>query len=125
MSGKRRTFLKFGAGLAAAAPFVPLFSGAAAAQNGDAELAALQRTRRIRLARGIVLTLDRQLGDYVSADVLIEDGKISAIGQNIASPPDTVVIDCANRIIIPGFVDTTSTPIRACSEARCRTGLST
>jgi len=105
-SGRRRTFLKMGAGLAAAAPFAPLFSGPSAAQPGDAELAALQRARRIRLARGIVLTLDRQVGDFASADVLIEDGKISAIGQNIASPPDTAVVDCVNQIIIPGFVDT-------------------
>jgi len=105
-SGRRRTFLKMGAGLAAAAPFAPLFSGASAAQTGDGELLALQRARRIRLARGIVLTLDRRIGDFVSADVVIEDGKISAIGQNIPSPPDTVVVDCVNRIIIPGFVDT-------------------
>jgi len=95
-----------GAGLAAAAPFASLLSGASAAQTGDAELQALQRARRIRLARGIVLTLDTQVGDFVSADVVIEDGKISAIGQNIPSPPDTVVVDCVNRIIIPGFVDT-------------------
>src|SRR5215510_2710531 len=105
-SERRRTFLKMGAGLAASAPFVPLLSGTSAAQTGDAELAALQRARRIRLARGIVLSLDRQVGDFASADVLIEDGKISAIGQNIASPPDTTVIDCVNRIIVPGFVDT-------------------
>src|SRR5688500_2456762 len=112
MTGKRkarssrRTFLKTGAALAAAGSLVPLISGAAAAQNGDAELAALQRARRIRLARGIVLTLDRGAGDFASADVLIEDGKIRAIGTNIAAPPDTVVVDCINRIIIPGFVDT-------------------
>jgi cytosine/adenosine deaminase-related metal-dependent hydrolase len=103
-SGKRRAFLKMGAGIAAA--FAPLFSGAAAAQSGDTELQALQRARRIRLARGIVLTLDRQIGDFASGDVLIEDGKISAIGTNIASPADTVVVDCVNRFIIPGFVDT-------------------
>jgi len=112
MAGKRktqssrRTFLKIGAGLAAGTPFAPLFSSAAAAQGGDAELAALQRTRRIRLARGIVLTLDRGVGDFASADVLIEDGKIRAIGPNIAATADTVVVDCINRIIIPGFVDT-------------------
>ncbi len=112
MTGKRkvrssrRAFLKIGAGLAAGAPFMPFVSGAASAQNADAELAALQRTRRIRLARGIVLTLDRDVGDFAAADVLIEDGRIRAIGRNIAAPPDTVVVDCVNRIIIPGFVDT-------------------
>ena len=99
----RRGVLKLGAGLAAAAPFL---STAAAAQNADAELASLQQGRPIRLARGIVLTLDRGLGDFASADVLIENGKISAVGQNIASPPGTFVVDCVNRIIVPGFVDT-------------------
>jgi cytosine/adenosine deaminase-related metal-dependent hydrolase len=102
-SSSRRGFLKLGAGYAASAPFL---STAAAAQNTDAELAALQQGRPIRLARGIVLTLDRQLGDFASADVLIESGKISAVGPNIASPLGAVVVDCANRIIIPGFVDT-------------------
>ena len=112
MSGKRKTgssrrgILKLGAGLAAGAPFAPLLSNSAAAQNSDAELAALQQGRPIRLARGVVITLDRGLGDFASADVLIEGGKISAVGQNIASPPGTVVVDCTNRIIIPGFVDT-------------------
>ena len=102
----RRGVLKLGARLAAAAPFAPVLSTAAAAQNADADLAGLQQGRPIRLARGIVLTLDRGLGDFASADVLIEGGKISAIGQNYASPPGTLVVDCANRIIVPGFVDT-------------------
>jgi cytosine/adenosine deaminase-related metal-dependent hydrolase len=112
MTGKRkdrssrRIFLKTSAGLAAGAPFMPFLSTPAAAQAGDAELATLQRSRRIRLARGIVLTLDRQLGDFASADVLIEDGKIAAIGPNVPARPDTAIVDCANRIIIPGFVDT-------------------
>jgi hypothetical protein len=92
MTGKRkvrssrRTFLKIGAGLAASAPFAPFVPSAGAAQNVDAELAGLQRARRIRLARGIVLTLDRQVGDFASADVLIEDGKIRAIGQLLSGP---------------------------------------
>ena len=46
------------------------------------------------------------MGDFASADVLIEDGKIRAIGPNIAATADTIVVDCTNRIIIPGFVDT-------------------
>ena len=46
--------------VAAGVPFVPLLSVTSRAKL-DAELAALQRTRRIRLARRIVLTLDRVL----------------------------------------------------------------
>jgi 5-methylthioadenosine/S-adenosylhomocysteine deaminase len=101
----RRTFLKASAGVAASAPFAPLLSLPAAAQTSDAELAAVQRSRRIRLARGIVLTLDRQAGDFETADVLIEDGKIRAVSPTIAAD-DAVVVDCSNRIIIPGLIDT-------------------
>lgn len=99
----RRRFLKTGAALVA---------GAAAAQPGpapaqsDAELARLQGARRILIKDGIVLTLDRQVGDFAQADVLIEDGKIRDIRPNIAA--DAVVVEAGNRILIPGFVDTHS-----------------
>ena len=36
----------------------------------------LQGARRILIKGGIVLTLDRQIGDFAQADVLIEDGRI-------------------------------------------------
>ena len=71
----RRTVLKAGASLAAGAAVVP--SGEAKAQ--DAELARLQGARRILIKGGIVLTLDRAVGDFAQADLLIEDGKIRRI----------------------------------------------
>jgi cytosine/adenosine deaminase-related metal-dependent hydrolase len=100
----RRSFLKTSAGLAAGAASTPLFSNPTAAQT--AELARLQRSRRVLIKGGIVLTLDRQIGDFASADVLIEDGKIREIRPGIAASSDTAIVDAANRIIIPGFIDT-------------------
>jgi 5-methylthioadenosine/S-adenosylhomocysteine deaminase len=89
-------------------PGSAIAQGAGAAQP-DAELARLQGQRRILLKGGVVLTLDRQVGDFAQADVLIEDGKISAVRPNIAASAEaTVVIDAANHILIPGFVDTHS-----------------
>src|SRR6266446_641979 len=99
----RRSLLKTSAVLAAVAS-APLLSRTAAAQN--AELPRLQRSRRILLKGGIVLSLDRQIGDFASADVLIEDGKIRQIRPDIAMSSDTAVVDAANRIVIPGFIDT-------------------
>jgi cytosine/adenosine deaminase-related metal-dependent hydrolase len=99
----RRRLLKAGAALAVSAAALP---GPAAAQ-GDAELARLQGARRILIKGGIVLTVDRQVGDFAKADVLIEDGKIREIRPDIAAA-DAAVIDAANRILIPGFVDTHS-----------------
>jgi 5-methylthioadenosine/S-adenosylhomocysteine deaminase len=109
----RRVFLQSGAGvLAAGAAVVPgtvLAQGAGAAAS-DAELTRLQGARRIVIKGGVVLSLDRQVGDFAQADVLIEDGKIREVRPNIAVSGDAaaVVVDAANRIVIPGFVDTHS-----------------
>ncbi|HEU5156596.1 MAG TPA: amidohydrolase family protein [Streptosporangiaceae bacterium] len=59
---------------------------------------------KMLLRGGHVLTMDPQLGDLQSADVLIEDDKISAVRPNIEA--DAEVVDCTGRIVIPGFVDT-------------------
>jgi 5-methylthioadenosine/S-adenosylhomocysteine deaminase len=65
--------------------------------------------RRILLKGGLVLSLDRQVGDFARADVLIEDGKIREVRPDIAVAGDAVaVVEAANRIVIPGFVDTHS-----------------
>ena len=110
----RRDFLKLSAGLAAGQAATQLLPGNAAAQDvgaasPDSELSRLQGQRRILLKGGVVLTLDPQVGDFAQADVLIEDGKISAVRPNIAVPEETAaVVDAANRILIPGFVDTHS-----------------
>jgi 5-methylthioadenosine/S-adenosylhomocysteine deaminase len=112
----RREFLKSSAGLVASGSAAGLIPGSALAQAagaGDAELARVQARRRILLKGGVVLTLDRQVGDFAQADVLIEDGKIREVRPSIAVSDATsgdmaAVIDAANRIIIPGFVDTHS-----------------
>src|SRR5262249_60694289 len=54
---------------------------------------------------GCVLTLDRTVGDFEQADVLIEGGKISA-GRPNTRPPNAEVIDASRMIVAPGLVDT-------------------
>ncbi len=39
------------------------------------------------------------------ADVLIEDGKISAVAPALKAPAGTMVIQAAGRLVLPGFVD--------------------
>src|SRR5215470_5766816 len=110
----RRCFLKSSVGLGAGAAAAERLPGSAVAQSAvttqsDTELARLQGQHRILLKGGIVLTLDRQVGDFAQADVLIEDGKISAVEPNVVvSPEAAAVVDAANHILIPGFVDTHS-----------------
>jgi 5-methylthioadenosine/S-adenosylhomocysteine deaminase len=95
----RRQFLAASAGAA-------LLPQAAAAQTNAPELARLQSARRILIKGAVVLTLDRAIGDFAQADVLIDNGKISAIRPNLPAPADAVTIDAARRIVMPGFIDT-------------------
>jgi cytosine/adenosine deaminase-related metal-dependent hydrolase len=87
-----------------------MLPASAPAQGGTdvgAELVRLQGQRRILLKGGVVLTLDRQVGDFAQADVLIEDGKIREVRPDIAITGDAAaVIDAENRIVLPGFIDT-------------------
>src|SRR5215470_1837395 len=101
----RRDFLRLGAGLVGAAAALPMFSASTQAQADDGALARVLEGRRILIKGGVVLSLDRQVGDFAQADVLIEDGKIREVRPGVAAV-DAAVIDAANRIVIPGFIDT-------------------
>ena len=65
---------------------------------------AAAQTGRMLLKGGCVLSLDPKVGDFDTADVLIEKGLIAAVRPNISA--DAQVIDAANMIVMPGFVDT-------------------
>ena len=40
------------------------------------------------------------------ADVLVEDGKITAVGDEIEIPENATVIDASGKLVIPGGIDT-------------------
>lgn len=60
---------------------------------------------RTLLQNGTVITVDRALGNFRRADVLIEGTKIAAVGPNL-DVADAEVIDASNMIVMPGFIDT-------------------
>jgi cytosine/adenosine deaminase-related metal-dependent hydrolase len=97
----RRDFLKSGAAGFAAA-MMPPADPSAAAQAGRGITTG--GNSRVLLKGGIVLTLDRAIGDFETADVLIEGAKIAAVGRNLKAEAQT--IDASNMIVMPGFVDT-------------------
>ena len=39
------------------------------------------------------------------ADVLIQDGKIAAVGSNLSAPVGSTTIQAAGKLVLPGFVD--------------------
>jgi len=54
---------------------------------------------------GIVLTLDKKVGNFHQADVLIEGAKIAEVAPDL-NPDGAEVIDASEMIVMPGFVDT-------------------
>ena len=75
-------------------------------------------SERTLIRGGIVLTQDPELGEMNGADVLVEDGTITAVGTDL-SADGARVIDAAGDIVIPGFIDTHrhtwETCIRTCA----------
>jgi cytosine/adenosine deaminase-related metal-dependent hydrolase len=96
----RRQFLCTTAATVAAAPAL-----AASVTGAEAQTASPAPGRPILLKGGIVLSLDRAVGDFEQADVLIEGTKIREVRPNIVAA-NAEVIDASNTIIMPGFVDT-------------------
>ena len=60
--------------------------------------------KRIVVRGAEVVTMDAKLGDFAKADILIEDGKIQAVGPSLAAA-DADAIDGAGMIALPGIID--------------------
>ena len=107
-ASSRRGLLAAGAGLAGSA-MAQLFTTGAVAAGANATLERLKGAERdpahrVLLKGGVVLSLDPQVGDFPSGDVLVEGKKILAVGRNLSTA--ALVVDAAGMIIVPGFVDT-------------------
>src|SRR5687768_5016941 len=102
----RRRFLRSSAaGLLAGAIAPSILTGAAlAGQSGRASAPRRFRAQRILLKGGCVLSLDPKVGDFETADVLIDGSTIAAVQPNLKASAE--VIDASKMIVMPGFVDT-------------------
>lgn len=54
---------------------------------------------------GQVVSVDPAIGTLARADVHIRDGVIQAVGPNLSAPA-AMVVDAAQRVVMPGFVET-------------------
>ena len=54
---------------------------------------------------GTVISLDPQVGDLAHGEILIEDGRISAVGERVEAS-GAEVVDAGGMLVLPGFVDT-------------------
>src|SRR5436309_4481391 len=105
--GSRRDFLKASTATAVAAAGLNLLTAtpAAAQANSDAPSDSGKPGRRYIIRGGSVMSMDRSVGDFPQADVLVEGKKILAVGPNLHAG-DAGVIDARGKIVMPGFIDT-------------------
>lgn len=59
--------------------------------------------QEILIRNATVMTVSQ--GTYDQASILIRDGKIAAIGADIAAPQSAEIIDASGKFVIPGIVD--------------------
>jgi 5-methylthioadenosine/S-adenosylhomocysteine deaminase len=59
---------------------------------------------KVLIKGGTVLSLDRAVGNFVAADILIEDGIIREVGPSLRTR-NAEVVDACDTIVMPGFVD--------------------
>jgi len=58
---------------------------------------------KVLLKGGTVLSVDPDVGDLQTGDLLIEDDRIAGVAASIDA--DAEIVNCADKIVIPGFVD--------------------
>ena len=93
----RRLLLGLGGALGlAAAPSAALAHGQGHGHGGP---------RRMLIKGGSVITVDPALGDFPKGDVLVENGKIKAVGADL-DVHGAQVVDARGYVVMPGFVDT-------------------
>jgi cytosine/adenosine deaminase-related metal-dependent hydrolase len=61
--------------------------------------------KRTLIRNSVVITIDKKLGDFEQADILIEDDVIAAVGPNLPVE-DAQLIDGSTMIALPGLIDT-------------------
>lgn len=61
--------------------------------------------QRVLLRQGTVITMDDGIGDFATADVLVNGEVIEAVAPDLGGA-DAEVIDARGMIVMPGMVDT-------------------
>jgi imidazolonepropionase-like amidohydrolase len=88
-------------------PLVFLALVLAAGRSALAGGAAPAADKPLALVGGTLLTVSAQ-GTIEKGTVLIQGGKIAALGRDVSVPADATVVDLAGRYVMPGIIDSHS-----------------
>jgi imidazolonepropionase-like amidohydrolase len=66
-------------------------------------VSASLRAETILIRNATVLTITK--GTIQNGSVLIENGKIAAIGKNVTGPADATIVDATGKYLMPGIID--------------------
>ena len=53
-----------------------------------------------------ILTMDDKRRELNGHDILLRDGVIAEIGENLSVPVDAEIVDAQNAVVTPGLVNT-------------------
>src|SRR5688572_5954289 len=82
-------------------PFAP--PGPAAGADAPLALAPIPDARPLALVGGLIRT-QTDAGDFVST-IVIQNGKVVALGRDVTVPADARRLDVAGHVITPGLID--------------------
>jgi cytosine/adenosine deaminase-related metal-dependent hydrolase len=101
----RKEFLRLAAA-ATTSTALAGYAGGVAAQNtaSDAAPVAAGNQRRTLIRGADLLTMDPTLGEQLATDVLVDNGRVEAIGTGL-SAEGAEVIDAQGMILMPGMID--------------------
>ena len=68
-----------------------------------AAAASLSPAQTVLIRNATVLTVTK--GTVPNGDVLVENGKVAAIGKNISAPANATVVDGSGKYLMPGIID--------------------
>ena len=57
----------------------------------------------VLIRNATVLTVTK--GTFPNSNVLVENGKIAAVGKDVSAPADATVIDASGKFLMPGIID--------------------
>ena len=56
------------------------------------------------IKNGMILSMDPDIGDLPSGDVLVQDGKIKSVGRGLAAS-HAEIVDASQMIVLPGLIN--------------------